>query len=162
MPDNSQRKVLQRRDERGKFTGQFFFADEEPAKPAADSPQGRRDAEFLQEQAGASQPPVAGPGPVPELAEEAAGTAGSAAGAAVGGPVGGFAGGAAAVFLAQQAGKALERDTNRPVGSLEGNGNQADDTTQLLRSLLEVQQGIARVGAPIKDAVTTTAADSRI
>lgn len=49
-----------------------------------------------------------------------------------------------------------------PVGSLEGGGQTGGGDREVLRQLLAVQRGIARVGSPIKDAITTKSAGSRL
>ena len=132
------------------------------AVPAADprpepTEQDQRDAEFLDE-ARAEVPPEAEP--VPEIdtgAEEAAETAGQAAGAAVGGKAGAAVGGAAAAFLASK----LTQRQPSPIGTLEG-GAPSRTGNDDLAELLRVTKEIARAGTPIKNAITTTATDSRL
>lgn len=104
-------------------------------------------------------------------AAEAASTVGSATatGAGLGsslGPLGtliGAAGGAAAGVVGAGLGFVAGSQRDKPIASLEGGsagGN--DETAATLKALLDVQRGIARVGAPIKNFVKTTAAGSRM
>jgi hypothetical protein len=83
-----------------------------------------------------------------------------AGGAVKGARLGGLPGavvGAGVGFLAGRSGKRSR------VGSLEGpGGSTQDETASIMKQLLAVQQGIARVGSPIKDAVTTNAIGSRM
>ena len=126
---------------------------------------------LMQSQEGAppvQPPPLPKPGarseppPLPPAApQEEAGAADAAAAIGGGAVAGGVAGavGAAATFLASRA----AGSSTTPVGTLEGaNSTRRDDSTKILKDLLSVQQGIARVGSPIKDLVKTTAKDSRI
>ncbi len=76
------------------------------------------------------------------------GPPGAAAGAAIGGAVG---------FLASK----VAQPTSRPIGTLEGGtGTQQSDRTLL--ELLAVTKEVARIGTPIKGAIKTVAAGSRI
>lgn len=164
MPDN--RRVEQRRDEQGRFTGQFFFAEppELPAEPPPlPSAQDQRDAEFMARNT-AEPPPLPPQDAEPEETSSLGSTIGAAqtgakAGGRFGGPLGAVAGGAAGFLLSQLVGS--QRDA--PVGSLEGSGgtvqNEANTT---LQAMLELQQRVARVGTPVKDAVTTQAAGSKM
>jgi len=172
MPDD--RKVEQRRDEKGRFTGEFFFAP--PELPPA---QEQRDDAFMADfkgdpgeyygtHPGAKPPPLPPPPPPPQEDDTAvsgigesigAAQTGAKAGGMLGGPVGAVAGGAAGFLLSQVVGS--QRDT--PIGSLEGSGGtMKDETGATLQAMLELQQRVARVGTPIKDAVTTQATGSKM
>ena len=171
---NANRKVEQRRNEQGQYTGEFFFSEPPPlpdpgefygthpgAKPPPLPPaQDERDAAFM---ARNTEPPPLPPAEEEEDAGigEAIGAAqtGAKAGGMLGGPLGAVAGGAAGFLLSQVIGS--QRDA--PIGSLEGSGgtmrNEAGDT---LQAMLALQQRVARVGTPVKDAVTTQAAGSKM
>ena len=84
--------------------------------------------------------------------------AGAVAGAKVGGVPGAVLGGAVGFLLAQ-----AQKTRPRPIGTLEGGQvSGEDDIGRNIRTLLDVQQRIAKIGTPIKDAVTTQPANSRL
>ena len=152
--------------------GSLRAADEGIAPPPPAVTVTQQDADFVN--AGSEPPPLpdaAEPPPLPPKAppvqppplppaeeeEEDSGAGGAAQGAMMGskaGPWGAVIGGAVG-FAAGRKGKPA------PIGTPEGGAvaGQSDDT---LRELLAVQQGIARMGSPIKDAITTNAATSRM
>jgi len=172
---NKDRKVVQRRDASGKFTGEFVFAP--PDLPAAAVPPplpGGDDFVERHRSMEAVPPPLPGtpvPPPLPEIATPpplppAAGKAAAgAAGKAATGAAGKLLPGAAALFVAQQAiGFAEQAERGKVIGTLEGGGASKgeDDTGRTLKALLSVQQRIAKVGTPVRDTVTTTAVGSRM
>ncbi len=85
------------------------------------------------------------------------GKVGRVAGAAIGGAPGAAVGGAAGFLL----GAAIQKKPT-PIGTLEGGSVTQEDNSDTLRQLLAVQQKIARAGTPIKDAIQTQAAGSRL
>ncbi len=85
------------------------------------------------------------------------GKVGRVAGSVVGGPAGAALGGAAGFLL----GQAIQKKPT-PIGTLEGRNVAQTDDSDTLRQLLAVQQKIARAGTPIKDAIQTQAAGSRL
>ena len=116
---------------------------------------------FLPNQGGAQAPPVQPLSTPPEPDQDFTGQGAAAGGAAGGllGPAGaavGAAVGAGAGFIASQSFK------KSPIGSLEGTGQTGGGDQDVLRQLLAVQRGIARVGSPIKGAITTTSAGARL
>jgi hypothetical protein len=163
MPDN--RRVEQIRNEQGQFTGNFRFAP--PDLPAAREPpplpaaMTDADRQFMAEERARGKLPQPEE-QVAEAPEIDTGVGGAVEGATVGakaGPIGALAG-AAAGFI----GSKILGGQPRPIGTLEGGQATSgpDEVQQTLRSLLEVQQRIERVGSPIKDAVSTNAIDSRL
>jgi hypothetical protein len=163
MADNSERKVVQRRDpETGRFTGEFAFAPPElpPAAEPPPLPSAMTDADRQFMADARNEPP-----PLPEVvpkgpeAEEdvAAAVEGAVAGAAAG-PGGAVLGGAAGFLIS----KATSQQP-RPIGTLEGTATTTrDDSGQVLKDMLALQQQVARIGTPVKDAVITTPAGSRM
>lgn len=125
----------------------------------------QRDMDFQAENGGQEPPPLpdastAGPPPAQpgEEYSEEVDAAGAVAGASLGGPVaaGVAAVGAGVSYAASQSFK------RAPVGSLEGSGQTGAGDQEVLRQLLAVQRGIARVGSPIKDAILTKSSGSRL
>jgi hypothetical protein len=174
MPDRSGQFKTRRNPDTGRLES---IPEEERAALIAATPpelpeEGRGFVETQRAMMDGEEPPPLPPEPAPtpaapdgeEEAAEAVGAAveGAATGASVGsafGPVGtgvGAAVGAAAGFVTS-----LQRD--KPVGTLSGGAaTSRDDSERTLRELLRVQQGIAKAGAPIKDAITTKATGSRM
>ena len=165
------------RDERGRFiSARDFIAAEEAERPGAVT---QRDMDFQAENGGQEAPPPPlprvrndrgrflpnqgaeqSPQPEPPPEEEEGGNvAGAVQGAKLGakaGVVGAVVGGAAG-FLAGRKSKPP------PIGTLEGTvGGQDGGLGDTMRELLAVQQGIARLGSPVKDAITTDAPNSRM
>ena len=110
-----------------------------------------------------AQPPPLPPAQPPESTGAESAASGAAAGAQRGagfGPVGMAAGavlGGAAGFLM------AESQKPQLVGSFEGGTtSQPDQSVHYLKELLGVQKNIFRMGAPIKDAITTKATGSRM
>jgi len=162
MPDS--RRVEQRRNEQGQFTGDFFFAPpdlpEAAEPPPLPSAQDQRDDAFMARNS--VDPQISEQAPIeeegPSIAESVgAAQTGAKAGGILGGPVGAVVGGAAG-FLAAQI-----KSKPSPIGSLEGGAVQGEDSASRgIQELIAIQKGIARVGSPIKDAITTQAAGSRM
>jgi hypothetical protein len=152
-------------------TGQFLSSkdiverESPPPLPAGPPPlpdQEDRDAEFLQQAREQEQPAVEPAEGAKDIAESAASGAGT--GAAIGSviPGVGTAVGAGVGFLL---GAASGTQRNKPIGSLEGTSGQGtggEDAAKTMRALLAVQQKIARLGTPVKDAVITQGAGSRL
>ena len=159
--------------------GEDRFDNIEPPPPAAGAPPlpTAEDQAFVdshrggeaapQPQAPSIQPPPMPQEPqqqaAPQEEEEGPGAAeGAAAGGSIGsvlGPVGTVAGtaiGAGVGFAASQSFK------KSPIGSLEGGGEMGGGDQEVLRQLLEVQRGIARVGSLVKDAILTKPVGSRM
>jgi hypothetical protein len=100
------------------------------------------------------------PSPAAPAIEESAGTAGAVAGGAIGGLPGAAAAGAVAAFLAGKAAEAVDKPS--PIGTLEGgSATQRNESTQILRDLLSVQQQVLRLGTPTQEP-TTNPAGSRL
>lgn len=130
--------------------------------PLAD-PQEARDAEFMEQAKGGMEPPGEAPAQLDEPqeetgVEEVAEGVGAKAGGAAFGPVGAAVGGAAAAFITQK----LMAGANRPIGAPASGGTVQGQEGRDIADLLAVTQEIARAGTPIRDAITTTAAGSRL
>ncbi len=154
--------VGQFKTRRNPETGQLeSIPPEEAAQLEAEATLTQADASFLQQHR-EEEPAEEAPMEEEPAEAEGVGAAGAAAGAAaafgIGGPAGAVFGGAAG-FLMSQATKSKPR----PIGTLEGGqGAESEDIGRNIRTLLEVQQTIARIGSPIKGLVTTKAAGSRL
>ncbi len=130
------------------FVGQGS-TPEPPTEPGAEPPP-------LPPQAPPVQPP-----PIQQPDQDFTGQ-GGAAGASAGsilGPAGAVAGAAIGTGLGFAASQSFKKS---PIGSLEGSGQTGGGDQDVLRQLLEVQRGIARVGSPIKGAITTRSAGARL
>lgn len=156
------------------------FSDIQSPPPAARVGEATQaDADFIARNSGAEPPPIPPPvlpPPLPATAPESAqpatppplpaapaeeedsGAGAAASGVSAGsilGPIGAAAGGAA-VFAASQSFQ------KHPIGTFEGSGQSGGGDQDVLRQLLEVQRTVARVGTPIKDAITTKSAGARL
>ncbi len=153
----------------------FGFSNITPPPPAAGAVT-QRDVDFVGQGSEVEPPPLppaepgAQPPPLPPQAppvqppplppaqpQEAGGQVESAIAGAEAGSRFGPAGALLGVGAGLAAGKLSEPS---PIGTLEGGASRDDSNT--LRELLAVQQQIARTGSPIKDAITTNPAGSRM
>ncbi len=101
------------------------------------------------------------PPPLPPAAPQEESGVADAAKSVIGGAVTGGVAGATAAAGLLLANKAAENQATK-VSSLEGAKSGQSDGGQTLKDLLSVTQQIARFGSPIKGAVTTNPANSRI
>jgi len=157
----------------------FQFSNIKSPPPAAGSVT-QRDVDFVGQGSGVEPPPLppAEPGaqppalppqappvqppPLSQQPEQDFTGQGGAAGASAGsilGPAGAVAGAAIGTGLGFAASQSFKKS---PIGSLEGSGQTGEGDIEVLRELLAVQRGIARVGSPIKNLVTTNSAGSRM
>jgi len=156
----------------------FKFSDITPPPPAAKpGALTQADVDFVQANNQEAEPPPlpsAAPPPLPPKAppvqppplppaapdtqEEDTGAGAAASGASVGrvlGPAGMVAGAAVGYAASQSL-------TKSPIGSLEGRGQMGGGDQDTLKQLLFVQQQAFRIGTPIKGAVATNPANSRM
>jgi len=164
------------RNERGQFRKAGTAEEEKerfsnitPPPPAAVT---QRDSEFVNQDTTVEPPdlpPVAPPiqpPPLPQapqqskvVEKEGLDPAQAASSGASAGRVLGPAGAVVGAGLGFAAAKSLPK---APIGSFSGSGQIGGGDQEVLRELLEVQRGIARVGAPIKDAITTKSSGARL
>ena len=136
----------------------FKFSDITPPPPAAKpGALTQADVDFVQANNQEAEPPPLPPA-APDTQEEDTGAGAAASGTSVGrvlGPAGMVAGAAVGYAASQSL-------TKSPIGSLEGRGQMGSGDQDTLKQLLFVQQQIARIGSPIKGAVATNPANSRM